>query len=122
MNSANKRRVALMIAFLVGLIGIGNIAVGVWSFFTIESLNITDRISALNSLIDSLDPSLVGSPTLRDQIASLKTTVVEELNVFIIHSRNLNVVPIYLILQGIIFVAISLGIYFIIPKKESAPA
>ncbi len=122
MNSANKRRVALMIASLVGLIGIGNIAVGVWSFFTIESLNITDRISALNSLIDSLDPSLVGSPTLRDQIASLKTTVVEELNVFIIHSRNLNVVPIYLILQGIIFVAISLGIYFIIPKKESAPA
>lgn len=103
----------------MGLNGVGNIALGVWSLFAIESLNITEKISTLNSLIDSIDPSLVGSPTLRDQISSLKTAVVEELNVLFVHSRNLNVIPAYLILQGIIFVAISLAIYFIIPKKES---
>lgn len=117
---ANKRRVALIIASLVGLNGVGNIAVGAWSFFIIDSLNITDRVSALNSLIDSVDPSLVGSPTLRDQVSSLKTAVVEELNDFLVNSRNFNVIPAFLILQGIIFVAISLAIYFIIPKKESA--
>lgn len=120
LNMANKRRIALIIASLVGLNGGGNIALGVWSFLEIDSLNIADRVSALNSLIDSLDPSLVGTPTLSDQISSLKTTVLEELNVLRVHSQNFNVIPAFLVFQGIIFVAISLSIYLIIPKKESA--
>jgi len=122
LNMANKRRIALIIASLVGLNGGGNIALGVWSFLEIDSLNITNRVTALNSMIDSLDPSLVAAPTLRDQLLTLKTAVVEELNVFLVHSQNFNVIPAFLVFQGIIFVAISLAIYLIIPEKESAHA
>ncbi len=120
LHLANKRRIALIIASLVGLNGVGNIALGVWSFLEIDSLNITNRVTALNSMIDSLDPSLVAAPALRDQLLTLKTAVVEELNVFLAHNQNFNVIPAFLIFQGIIFVAISLAIYLIIPKKESA--
>ena len=120
MNLANKRRIALIIASLVGLNGVGNIALGVWSFLEIDSLNITNRVTALNSMIDSLDPSLVAAPALRDQLLTLKTAVVEELNVFLAHSQNFDVISAFLVFQGIIFVAISLSIYLIIPKKESA--
>lgn len=122
LNLVNKRRFALIIASLVGLNGVGNIALGVWSFLEIDSLNITDRVTALNSMIDSLDPSLVAAPTLRDQLLTLKTAVVEEFNVFLAHNQNFNVIPAFLIFQGIIFVAISLAIYLIIPEKESAHA
>jgi hypothetical protein len=46
-----------------------------------------DRISALSSVIDSFDPSQVGTTELRDQILNLKTTVIEELNLFHDYSR-----------------------------------
>jgi len=121
LNSANNRRAALVIVFLVGLIGVGNLVVGVWSLSAITSLNIPDRISALDSVIDSLDPSPVGTPDLRDQISNLKTAVIEELNFFHDYSRQLNVIPAYLIVQGIIFMAISSAIYFMIPKRKKGP-
>lgn len=118
MSSSRKRRVVLVIALLVGLIGAGNLVVGAWSLFTINSLNIPDRISALNSVIDSLDPSTVKTPELREQISNLKESVVEELNFLLDYSRQLNVIPAYLIVQGIFFVAISSAIYFMVPKEE----
>ena len=118
MNSANKRRIAWIIVFLMGFAGVGNLVAGAWLLFAIGSLNIPNRISALSSLIESLDPSLVTTPELRGQISNLKTGVAEELNFLQDYSRYLNVIPSYLILQGIIFMAISLAIYFIIANKE----
>ncbi len=118
LNSVEKRRVALIVAILVGLNGIVNIAIGAWAFLSIDSLNLPDRLSTLDSLIDSLDPSLIGSTPLSDQISNLKAATVEELEVLIVQSQNLNVISAYLIIQGIVFAAISLCIYFIIPKKE----
>ena len=97
--------------------GVGNIAVGVWSFFQIDALNITDRLSALSSLVDSLDLNLVQTPALRNQISSLKTAALEELDLIVSHSGYLDFIPAYLIVQGVAFVAVSLAVYFLIPKK-----
>ena len=118
MDSANKRRSGWIIVFLMGFAGVGNLVAGALLLFAIGSLNIPNRISALSSLIESLDPSLVTTPELRGQMSNLKTGVVEELNFLHDYSRYLNVIPSYLILQGIIFLAISLAIYFIIANKE----
>jgi len=118
LNPPNKRRVALIIAVSVGLTGITNLVVGAWSLFTIYSLNISGRASTLRSVIDSIDPNLVGAQQLSSQVANLKTTAVQVLSFLLGYSGHLNVIPAYLILQGIIFVAISIAIYFVIPKKE----
>ncbi|TRZ49350.1 MAG: hypothetical protein D4S01_08765 [Dehalococcoidia bacterium] len=100
MNLKNdRRRVAWLIVFLVGLIGVGNLVVGTWSLLAINSLNIPDRISDLNSVIDSIDPSYVGAPELKDQISNLKTAIIEELNFFFGYSQQLNAIPAYLIAQ-----------------------
>ena len=69
-------------------------------------------------MIDSIDPSYVGAPELKDQISNLKTAIIEELNFFFGYSPQLNAIPAYLIVQGIIFVAVSSAIYFMIPKEE----
>jgi hypothetical protein len=116
--NSNNRRVAWLIVFLVGLIGVGNLVVGVWSLLAISSLNMPHKISDLNSVIDSIDPSYVGAPELKDQISNLKTTVIEELSLFHDYSKQLNLMPAHFILQGIIFMAVSSAIYFIIPKSE----
>jgi hypothetical protein len=121
LNSANNRRVALVIVFLVGLIGAGNLVAGVWSLSTINSLNIPNRISALSSATDSLDPTPVETPELRDQISDLKTAIMEELNFLHDYSQQLNLIPAYLILQGIMFMATSSAMYFMIPKREKGP-
>jgi len=118
LRSTEKRRVALILVFFVGFWwGVGNIAVGVWSFFQIDALNITDRLSALSSLVDSLDLNLVQTPALRNQISSLKTAALEELDLIVSHSGYLDFIPAYLIVQGVAFVAVSLAVYFLIPKK-----
>ena len=113
--------VSVIYGFLVGLIGVGNPIVGVWSLSALNSLNIPDRISALSSVIEKLDPSPVEIPELRDQISNLKTAVIEEVNFFHDYSQQLNVIPTYLISQRIIFIATSSAIYFMIPKREKGP-
>jgi len=117
--SPNKRRGASIIALLVGLTGITNLVVGAWLLLTIYSLDIPGRASTLGEVIDSIDPNLVGAEQLRSQVADLKTTAVAVLNFFLGYSSHLNVIPAYLILQGIIFLAVSIAIYFVIPRKKS---
>jgi hypothetical protein len=118
LNSASKRRTGWIIAFLMGLVGFGHLVAGGWMLFAFGSLNVPERASAFSSLIKSLDPSLVTTPELRSQISNIKTGVVEELNLLHDISQYLNVIPSYLILQGIIFMALSLAFYFLVAKKE----
>ena len=118
LNLPNKRG-ALIIAVLVGLVGITNMIVGAWSLLTIYSLDVSTRASALGSVIDSIDPNLVTAGPLQTQVADLKTTAVAVLNFFLGYSGHLNAIPAYLILQGIIFLAVSIAIYFVIPRKKS---
>ena len=115
-----KRRVVLTIAFLIGLMGAGNLVVGAWSLFTIHSLNLPDRISSLNSVIDSFDPSMVKTLELQDPLSNLKNSVVEELNFLFDYSQMLNAIPVYLIAYGILFVAISSAIYFIVKEEKGS--
>lgn len=117
--SPNRRRVASIIALLVGLIGVTHIVVGAWSLLTIYSLDIPTRAATLSSVIDSIDPNLVTAGPLQTQVADLKTTAVAVLHFFLGYSGHLNAIPAYLILQGIIFLAVSIAIYFVIPRKKS---
>ena len=119
MYSPNKRRGASIIALLVGLTGITNLVVGAWLLLTIYSLDIPGRASTLGEVIDSINPNLVTAGPLQTQVADLKTTAVAVLNFFLGYSAHLNAIPAYLILQGIIFLAISIAIYFVIPRKKS---
>jgi len=119
LNSPNRRRTASIIALLVGLTGITHIVAGAWLLLTIYSLDIPTRAATLSSVIDSINPNLVGAEQLRAQVAELKTTAVAVLNFFLGYSGHLNVIPAYLILQGIIFLAVSIAIYFVIPRKKS---
>jgi len=89
-----------MIIFLSSLAGGGNLFAGAWLLFTIDSLNLPERISASSSLIDSLDSSFMTGPELRGQMSNLKAGVVEELNFLRDYSQYLLVIPLYLILQG----------------------
>ena len=108
----------MTIAFLIGLIGAGNLIVGVGSQFAIQSLNLPDRISNLNSIIDSFDPSMVKTLELQDPLANLKNSVTEELNFFLDYSQQLNAMPAYLIAQGILFMAISIAISFLVKEEK----
>ena len=118
MNSGNKRRVVLVIAVLAGLIGITNLVIGALSLLAIDSMNVPGRGSALRWTIDSINPNLVTAGPLQTQVASLKTTATEVLDVFLSYTGYLNVIPAYLILQGIIFLGVSIAIYFVIPKEQ----
>ena len=120
LNLMKKRRVVLTIAFLIGLMGAGNLIVGAWSLFTIHSLNLHDRISTLNSVIDSFDPSMVKTLELQDPLSNLKNSVTEELNFLLDYSQQLNVIPVYLIAYGIFFVTISSVLYFIVKEEKDA--
>ena len=117
--SPSKRRGASIIALLVGLTGITNLVVGAWLLLTIYSLDIPTRASTLGEVIDSINPNLVGAEQLRSQVADLKTTAVDVLNFFLGYSAHLNVIPVYFLLQGIILLAVSIAIYFVIPRKKS---
>jgi len=88
------------------------------SFSAIYSMNIPGRTSALRWVIDSIDPNLVTAGPLQTQVANLKTTATGMLNVFLNYTGYLNVIPAYLILQGIFFLGVSIAIYFVIPKEE----
>lgn len=107
----------MIIAVLVGLIGITNLVIGALSLLAIDSFNVPGRASALRGVIDSIDPNLVTTEQLQTQVANLKTTATQVLSVLLNYSGYLNVIPAYLILQGIIFLAISMAIYFVIPKE-----
>lgn len=120
MNLMKKRRVVLTIAFLIGLMGAGNLIVGAWSLFTIHSLNLPDRISTLNSVIDSFDPSMVKTLELQDPLSNLKNSVTEELNFLLDYSQQLNAIPVYLIAHGILFVAISSALYIIVKEEKDS--
>ena len=120
MNLIKKRRVVLTIAFLIGLMGAGNLIVGAWSLFTIHSLNLPDRISTLNSVIDSFDPSMVKTLELQDPLSNLKNSVTEELNFLLDYSQQLNAIPVYLIAHGILFVAISSALYVIVKEEKDS--
>ena len=103
----------------MSLVGVGHLLAGGLLLSAIGSLNMLDRTSSFSSLIESLDPSLVTTPELRSQISNIKTGVIEELNLLHDYSQYLNVIPSYLILQGIIFMALSLAFYFLVAKKEN---
>ena len=119
--SPNRRRIASIIALLVGLIGVTHLVVGAWSLLTIYSLDIPGRASTLSSVIDSINPDLVTAGPLQTQVAALRTVAVDVLNFFLGYSGHVNVIPAYLILQGIIFLAIAIAIYFVFPKEEKRP-
>lgn len=120
LNLMKKRRVVLTIAFLIGLMGAGNLIIGAWSLFTIHSLNLPDRISSLNSVIDSFDPSMVKTLELQDPLSNLKNSVAEELNFLFDYSQLLNAIPVYLIAHGILLVTISSTIYFIDKEEKGS--
>ena len=80
-------------------------------------MNVPGRASALRWTIDSIDPNLVTAGPLQTQVANLKATATGVLDVLLSYSGYLNVIPAYLILQGIIFLAVSIAIYFVIPKE-----
>jgi len=115
-----KRRVVLTIAFLIGLMGAGNMIVGAWSLFTIDSLNLPDRISTLNSVIDSFDPSMVKTLELQEPLSTLKNSVTEELNFLFDYSQQLNAIPVFFIAHGILFVAISSALYVTVKEEKNS--
>jgi len=118
LNSPKKRRVVLAIAVMIGLIGITNLVIGALSLLAIDSMNVPGRALALRWTIDSIDPNLVITEQLQTQVANLKTTATAVLDVLLHYSGYLNVIPAYLILQGIVFLGVSIAIYFVIPKEE----
>lgn len=119
MNSGTRRRGVLVIAVLIGLVGITNLVIGALSFLAIDSMSIPNRTSALQWTIDSINPNLVTAGPLQTQVADLKATASGMLDVFLRYCGYLNVIPAYLILQGIIFLVVSIAIYFVIPKEKT---
>jgi hypothetical protein len=100
---------------VIAVVGFGNLFVGVWSFITLDSLNLHTRISALSSQLSSFDTSLVKTIALQEQLSNLKESAIEELNFFVDYSEMLNAIPIYFIGTGALFLIIALIAYFIIP-------
>ena len=108
-----KDRKILVVALLIGLIGIGNLLVGAFSFVAINSFSLSSRISGLRSDIDSIDASLVKTVELRNSLSELKSSALEELNFFDDYSQMLNLIPIYFIVFGVLFLLTALVVYFV---------
>jgi len=114
-----KNRIILIASFLIGIIGAANLVVGVWSFLTINSMNLPYRISEVNSALESFDPSNVNTLELQEPLSNLKNSVTEGLNVIFDQSHILNLIPVFLVGIGILFIAIAIAIYFLVSKKET---
>ena len=110
----------MVVALLIGLIGIGNLVVGAFSFVTLNSFGLSSRISGLSSDIDSIDARLIKTVELRESLSELKSSTLEELNFFDDYNQMLNLIPIYFIAFGVLFLAISLVVYFVTRSENKS--
>ena len=116
----NNRRTFLNIVFLIGIIGAGNLAAGILSYIAINSVNLPDKISAINSLISSFDPGLINTLEIQASVSILQNSVVEELNSLVNYSYMLNGLPIYFIVNGLLFLILSAALHYVILEETSS--
>jgi hypothetical protein len=115
-----NRRTFLSIVFLIGIIGVGNLAIGILSYIVLNSVNLPDRISAINSLISSFDPGLIQTLEIQASVSIIQNSVVEELNSFVNYSHMLNGLPVYFIVNGLLFVILSVALHYVILEETSS--
>jgi hypothetical protein len=115
----DKEKNYLGIVFLIGVIGVINVAAGILSFLYLNDMNLPEHISAINSTIASFDPELIITLDLQTTISSIQDSVMEELGSFIDYSQMLYSLPIYLILNGILFIILSAALYLLILEENN---
>ncbi len=75
----DKEKKYLSIVFVIGLIGVSNLAGGILSSLYLSDMNLPERISAINSTIGSFDPKLVKTLDLQTSVSIIQDSVMEEL-------------------------------------------
>ena len=118
----DKEKRYLGIVFLIGFIGVINLAAGVLSYLYLNDMNLTEHISAINSTIASFDPELVITLDLQTTISSIQDSVMEELGSFMSYSQILYSLPAYLIMNGILFLLLSAALYLLRPAPPRCQA
>ena len=107
------------IVFIIGFIGVINLAAGVLSSLYISEINLSERISAIKTTIGSFDPGLVKTIPLQAAISNIQDSVSRELSSLMSYSNILSVIPIYFILNGILFIALSVVLRFLMMQENS---
>ncbi|TFH14316.1 hypothetical protein E4H04_10445 [Candidatus Bathyarchaeota archaeon] len=115
----DKEKKYLSIVFVIGLIGVSNLAAGVLSSLYLSDMNLPERISAINSTIGSFDPKLVQTLDLQTSVSIIQDSVMEELTNLMSYSQMLNALPVYLIINGILFILLAAALYFLILDEYS---
>jgi hypothetical protein len=101
-----------IIVLLIALLGYVNLFASAWSFIAIDSLNLPNRISSLSLELNTFDMSLVKTPELSESLSTLKDSAIEELNSLTTYSEMLDLIPIYFLIIGSIFLIVALIAYF----------
>ena len=115
----DKEKKYLVVVFLIGLIGVCNLAAGILVSLYLDELNLPMRISVINSKIGALDPNLIKTIDLQTSISNIREMIMKELTSFMSYSQMLNALPLYLILNGILFIILSGTLYFLVLEENN---
>jgi hypothetical protein len=110
----NNNKKLLRIVFLIGLIGVSNMAAGILSMMAINSLNLPARILNINSLVDSFDPMQIRTVEVRTSISNIQSSVLQELTSLIQYAKTLDSIPFFFLLNGVLFLLLSSALYLVI--------
>ena len=97
----DKERKFLSIVFVIGLIGVSNLAAGILSSLFLSDMNLPERISAIILTIESFDPKLITTSELQTSVSVIQNSVIDELTTLMSFSQTLNALPLYFIINGI---------------------
>ena len=115
----DKEKKYLIIVLLVGLIGVSNLGAGILASLYIAEMNLPERISVINSMIGSFDSSMIRTFELQTSISNMQDLVVEELTSIMGYSQILGLVPVFFMVNGVLFILLSAVLYFWLLEKTA---